>query len=756
MSNHEVNCNGTRNIRNDGPNSHRHDDDGREYSLDPHLNYYTQPIKIPGANQTTHSPDEPDLISNYPTFLSSSASPLKFGTGSWFTTANGIHNRCRPSCHQTSQWGTEGLVSCSPMVTGPRRNIHLPDLNFRDAILEEWAEHRRAVAAVDEEEGGTMKRSRSRSLGDVGDGGRSSSRSSLLGEDQSLLRVGAASGGLGNLYLPVVSGRASDQADELFRDEEGENKNHSCDNINLEFGDVGYGTIRSEIHDSTTIPSPDIQHAIETEAAFHHKNETQSTPEILQLSERLTPISSPSSHTILRTNSETILHELAAEFNTQSNSPILSILYGLVNSSIILPILMSFGSIIYHDDFFRPYLSILMKLTVLSGAIHQITFSTVSSLPFAVGQVQDAGLIFLSAMARDLVSRCRAAGYPEEEYILATTTIGLSLFTALLGGALILVGKWKLASYCQLLPSSVVGGYLAFIGFFCGQAGLALMASVDVTGLVEWYKFLDERALVLVAPGVFGGVFIYFSVRKIRHMAVLPACIGLLLIVFYCVLWATGMSVEEAIENGWINQPVESVAWNHTWDYLRLNKVVWRVLPSQTLTLAAMISVVALSSSLDIAAIEMELERPLNYNHELKTVGISNIVSGLTGGYTGSYIFSQTIFSLRTGIRSRLMGYVIAFISVVVVFIPFNILSYIPNFFFGSLLIMICLDLMFEWLIEVKSKVTSAEYVVVLSTFALLQVLGVEFGILAGVFLYLIIQKMGYNVGINDSEDRKP
>jgi len=282
------------------------------------------------------------------------------------------------------------------------------------------------------------------------------------------------------------------------------------------------------------------------------------------------------------------------------------------------------------------------------------------------------------------------------------------------------------------------------------------MASVDVTGLVEWYKFLDERALVLVAPGVFGGVFIYFSVRKIRHMAVLPACIGLLLIVFYCVLWATGMSVEEAIENGWINQPVESVAWNHTWDYLRLNKVVWRVLPSQTLTLAAMISVVALSSSLDIAAIEMELERPLNYNHELKTVGISNIVSGLTGGYTGSYIFSQTIFSLRTGIRSRLMGYVIAFISVVVVFIPFNILSYIPNFFFGSLLIMICLDLMFEWLIEVKSKVTSAEYVVVLSTFALLQVLGVEFGILAGVFLYLIIQKMGYNVGINDSEDRKP
>lgn len=50
-----------------------------------------------------------------------------------------------------------------------------------------------------------------------------------------------------------------------------------------------------------------------------------------------------------------------------------------------------------------------------------------------------------------------------------------------------------------------------------------------------------------------------------------------------------------------------------------------------------MISVVALSSSLDIAAIEIELKRPLDYNHELRTVGWSNVISGLLGGYTGSY-----------------------------------------------------------------------------------------------------------------------
>jgi len=45
----------------------------------------------------------------------------------------------------------------------------------------------------------------------------------------------------------------------------------------------------------------------------------------------------------------------------------------------------------------------------------------------------------------------------------------------------------------------------------------------------------------------------------------------------------------------------------------------------------------------------MEMGKALNFNHELVTVGISNALSGLTGGFSGSYIFSTTIFTFRTG-----------------------------------------------------------------------------------------------------------
>ncbi len=102
-----------------------------------------------------------------------------------------------------------------------------------------------------------------------------------------------------------------------------------------------------------------------------------------------------------------------------------------------------------------------------------------------------------------------------------------------------------------------------------------------------------------------------------------------------------------------------------------------------------MVFVVSFSSCLDVAAIAMDMGEALDTNNELMTVGISNckqdlifcitvmalhifltldsaftlasVVSGLTGGLTGSYIFSQTIFTFRTGCRSRWIGVLVRF-----------------------------------------------------------------------------------------------
>jgi hypothetical protein len=47
-------------------------------------------------------------------------------------------------------------------------------------------------------------------------------------------------------------------------------------------------------------------------------------------------------------------------------------------------------------------------------------------------------------------------------------------------------------------------------------------------------------------------------------------------------------------------------------------------------------------SCLDVAAIASSSEGPLDFDRELKTVGVANVAAGAIGaGFTGSYIFSQ-------------------------------------------------------------------------------------------------------------------
>eukprot|EP00934_Nitzschia_sp_Nitz4_P001552 Nitzschia sp. Nitz4//scaffold26_size159584//101683//103329//NITZ4_002500-RA/size159584-processed-gene-0.80-mRNA-1//-1//CDS//3329545109//1552//frame0 len=410
-----------------------------------------------------------------------------------------------------------------------------------------------------------------------------------------------------------------------------------------------------------------------------------------------------------------------------------SSLYGILNATIVIPVVMSFGAIIYQDPAFAPYTPVLIQLTLVSGVIHQLAFVFFSSLEFAVGSVQDAGLIFLSHMATQLVHDC--GGVDNMPVVLATTTIGLSLCTALLGVALVIIGKLRLAGYVQLLPTSVMAGYLAFIGYFCFHSGIRLMlsGSKKSDSLGGW---------VLVLPGVLGGLLLYISVQKIQHVVVLPVGMILLLVCFYSALLATDTSIDQAIDSGWIREAESAPIWYHTWDYLKFDKVMWSALPRLISTEISMILVVALSSSLDIAAIDLELKHEastLDYNPELATVGISNIISGLTGGYTGSYIFSQTIFTLRSGVRSRVAGFVLAMVQAILIVIPVPIVSLIPNFFYGALLTMIGLDLMIEWLWGLRRKVSNwVEYSLGLATFACVQLWGVEGGIVSGVVLYLL------------------
>ncbi len=70
--------------------------------------------------------------------------------------------------------------------------------------------------------------------------------------------------------------------------------------------------------------------------------------------------------------------------------------------------------------------------------------------------------------------------------------------------------------------------------------------------------------------------------------------------------------------------------------------------------------------------------------------GWSNVATSVAGaGFTGSYIFSQTIFTMRAGVNSRINGYIVSILMLAIFVAPFSVIEYLPSYFFGSLMIWI-------------------------------------------------------------------
>ena len=65
-----------------------------------------------------------------------------------------------------------------------------------------------------------------------------------------------------------------------------------------------------------------------------------------------------------------------------------SIMYGVINSILTIPCMYGYAAIIFSHHDFAPLMPSLSKLVMFSSVVHQVMFTLLSTLPFAIGQVQ--------------------------------------------------------------------------------------------------------------------------------------------------------------------------------------------------------------------------------------------------------------------------------------------------------------------------------------------------------------------------------
>ncbi|GFR39589.1 hypothetical protein Agub_g49, partial [Astrephomene gubernaculifera] len=425
-----------------------------------------------------------------------------------------------------------------------------------------------------------------------------------------------------------------------------------------------------------------------------------------------------------------------------------SIVFGMINAVVSMPTLIAYAAIVFKAPLYAPYLDSLCRFFFFSSAVHQLVFVCLSSLSFAVGQVQDVGLIFLSAMASDIALRLTSSSSEDGGGDVAAVALGSSLLvmtlsTFIVGLLTVVVARLKLADMVSYVPLPVVGGYLGFVGYFCIAGGTALAAGVQVDSLLSWTHLLAPGPALKLLPAAATIAVLMLCVARVHHPLALPGLLSAVPLAFHAVLWAVGWDLRRAQEEGWVMPPTAGATqfWQ-LWGLYHLQPgspglgVSFGAMLAQLPKLAGLFLVVCFGSCMDVAAIQSDMPTPLDFNRELLTVGVSNMVTGALGaGYTGSYIFSQTVFTMRQGVFNRINGLTIAMVELLVFALPFSVVQYMPNFFFGALLVWFGIEIARDWLILSYKKLSRPEYLLLWSTFLAIMAWGLELGIAAGVVL---------------------
>ena len=116
------------------------------------------------------------------------------------------------------------------------------------------------------------------------------------------------------------------------------------------------------------------------------------------------------------------------------------------------------------------------------------------------------------------------------------------------------IPQLKLARLVGYIPVPVVGGYLAFIGYFCLQAGVALCISTPMSTISSWSSLFNYHSLILAIPGLATGLLFFYIAKK--HASHLPALMCVVPLLFYLLIFLLygPAAIARAREQGWVGK----------------------------------------------------------------------------------------------------------------------------------------------------------------------------------------------------------
>lgn len=415
---------------------------------------------------------------------------------------------------------------------------------------------------------------------------------------------------------------------------------------------------------------------------------------------------------------------------------LLNVLDGLSYGMIIFPITEPIFSHLGPSGLSMFYVS-----TIISQVIYSSGFS---NFPTGVGSEMIEVTPFFHSMA--LAIKDALPGRDDE---ILTTTIFCYVISSLVTGLTFYVlGKMKLGKIVGFFPRHILIGCIGGVGYFLVVTGLEVttrVAKLEYTWPFISHMFTDVSTLVKWVLPVLLTVLLIVTQRHFQNSLVLPTFYIATLVAFHFVVAIIpNVSLGKLRNMGWIFPVAASKdQWYDHYKLFQPHRVHWGLIAKQAPTMLALSFFGILHVPINVPALAISLQMDkYDVDKELIAHGYSNLLSGALGSIQNYLVYTNSLLFIRAGADSAMAGYLLAFLTFIMMVIGPVIISYIPICIVGSLIFLLGYELLYEALIETRGKVTNFEYIticIIVLTMGIFDfVLGVIVGILIACFSFLV------------------
>jgi SulP family sulfate permease len=379
-----------------------------------------------------------------------------------------------------------------------------------------------------------------------------------------------------------------------------------------------------------------------------------------------------------------------------------------------------------------------------------------------VGSVQDAPAAVLAgiagiaaAKAKDLATIARQAGLKDYDApdVFLTVVAATLVVTVLCGVVFLVIGRYRLASVVRFVPYPVVGGFLAGTGWWLFKSGVNAATNTQVhplyalthdVGLFTAFENLFKYHLSQLLAALVFGVILLIAVRVIRRPLVIPAVIGIGLVVFVVGMVVTGSSLDEVRADRWLLGPFESARLWQPWSFRAITGADWISVLKSWAGIFDVVFVATLALLLNVSGTELILDKDLDTNREVRDAGMLNVVSGIFGGVPGYHALSLSALGERMKVDARAAGLIAAAVPLAAVLFGASVVALIPRVIVGGVLVFLGLAFIVEWVWDKRHVLPRREYWVVWVILIGVIVWGFRVGVVLGLVLAVLLFAIKY------------